>query len=69
VQKLVEWVAREIFNICCPGYEFHNEEMYKVFAKQILFNTEHPLALIKNDQLTVDIAIKAGYIIPLEVKE
>jgi len=44
VDELVEWVAREIFSICCPGYEFHDEEMYRGFAKQIL---SHPdLALI-----------------------
>ena len=29
-------IAREIFGICCPGYEFHDEEMYLDFADQIL---------------------------------
>ena len=31
-----EKIAREIFGICCPGYEFHDEEMYLGFADQIL---------------------------------
>ena len=50
------------------GETFKNEIVVaREDAKQILFGNN--LAIIKDDQLTVDKAIKAGYIIPLEAGE
>ncbi len=39
IEEIREKIAREIFKICCPGYEFHDKEMYLEFAARIL-NTE-----------------------------
>lgn len=65
--------APKIFNRCLEVAEIPAmyetgtlviEEWRKV-VKSILFDHDPPLALIESDQLTVDRAIKAGYIIPL----
>lgn len=74
IKELVEWVAVRAFNLQSSpeiGWSMVDEVAkthYRTLARICL---SHPdLALIESDQLTVDMAIKAGYIIPLaELKE